>query len=77
MEVTSVSFLIDEKKAELEKKIKASGLIDDYEIEELDKVDGRKDVTISFKEPVNARFLRDILLKIFGEIKGRKPTEEE
>jgi len=77
MEVTTIGFLIDEKRAVLEKKLKASSLIDDFDIEDLDKSDVRKDVFVTFKEPINARFLNDTLKKIFGEIKGRAPSDEE
>lgn len=77
MEITSISFLVDEKRDVLKKKIEGSKLVDDFDIEDLDKVDGRKDVVITFKEPVNARFLPEILKKIFGEVKGKKPIVEE
>lgn len=77
MEITSMTFLIDEKRAALEKKLKASEKIDDFEIEELDKNDSRKEVTVAFKEPINARFISDVLKSIFGQIGGKKVSVEE
>lgn len=77
MEITSVSFLIDQKRAVLEKKLSSSALVDDYDIEDLDKTDSRKDVVVTFKEPVSVRFIQETLKKIVGEIGAKRPIAEE
>lgn len=75
MDVTTVGFLIDEKRAALESKIKKSGVVDDFDIEDLDKADNRKDVMITFKEPVDSKFLQETLHSIFGEAKTKHMVE--
>ena len=74
MDVTSISILIDEKRTVLEKKLK-HGDIDDFDIEDLDKVDGRKDVMIIFKDAVDARYLYKKLFDILGECGVKRDTE--
>ena len=74
MDVTSVGLLIDEKRSVLEKKLNNSE-VDDFDIEDLDKNDGRKDVMIIFKDSVDARYIYQKLYDILGECGTKRETE--
>ena len=76
MEITTLSLIIDEKRSNLENMIKKSDMIDEFDIEDLDDKDGRKDVMISFKEAVDSKFLQDALHSIFGDAKTKHTIEE-
>lgn len=72
-----LEMLIDEKRAILEKKLKTSGLIEDFEIEDLDKADRRKNIMLAFKNPVDAHFLNQLLVSILGQNQKKRLIEEE
>lgn len=74
MEITSVGILVDEKRAVLEKKLKHDD-IDDFDLEDLDKVDARKDIMIIFKNAIEVRYLPDKLHEILGDCSTKKSTE--
>ena len=61
MDITSVMFLINAKKAKLEEKFKKDERIDEFEIEDLDKNDQRKDVMIILNTPINHKYLTEML----------------
>ncbi len=74
MDVTSVGIMVDEKRSVLESKLKNDD-IDDFDIEDLDKTDNRKDVMIIFKNQIDVRYLADKLHEILGDCKTNKSTE--
>ena len=71
MEVLSLEIIVDEKHAELGKKLKDADNIDSFEVEDLDKQDGRKSVVIFIKEPVNINYVNQFLTSILGEHKAK------
>lgn len=74
MDITSVGILVDEKRSVLETKLKNDD-IDEFDIEDLDKVDQRKDVMIIFKNQIDVRYLPDKLHGILGDCATKKSTE--
>ena len=64
MDITSVMFLINAKKAALEDKLKNDERIEEFEIEDLDKNDQRKDVMVILKTPINHKYLTEMLNSI-------------
>ncbi len=74
MDVTSVGIMVDEKRSVLESKLKNDD-IDDFDIEDLDKTDNRKDVMIIFKNQIDVRYLPDKLHELLGDCKTKKSTE--
>lgn len=74
MDITSVGILVDEKRSVLETKLKNDD-IDEFDIEDLDKVDQRKDVMIIFKNQIDVRYLPDRLHGILGDCATKKSTE--
>lgn len=76
MEITTVVLIVDEKRAVLEKALK-NPLVDDHEIEDLDKKDGRKEVVVCFANPVESKYVNGVLSDIFGGIGTKKVSEEE
>ncbi len=64
--VTTVSFLINSSRSELENLLKNNEYVDDYEIEDLDDKDIRKDVFVIFKNPIDIRYLSNILQDILN-----------
>ncbi len=77
MRITTVGFLSNIKRAELEKRLSSSGIVDDFDIENLDAADGMKDVMVVFKEPVDARFLGDELKELLGGLEKNIAAEDE
>lgn len=77
MEITMLEMIIDEKRTILEKKLKGSNLIEEFEIEDLDKVDRRKTVLLVFKNPVDAHYLNQLLISIFGATQKKQLIEED
>ena len=55
MYVTTIEIVMDIKKKDLEEKLNSCTNIDEYNIEELDKEDYRKNVLISFANPIDIR----------------------
>ncbi len=74
MDITRVGILVDEKRSVLETKLKNDD-IDEFDIEDLDKVDQRKDVMIIFKNQIDVRYLPDRLHGILGDCATKKSTE--
>ena len=77
MQITTVGFLSNIKRAELDKKLSSAENIDDFDIENLDKADGMKDVMVVFKEPVDAKFLGEELTELLGGLEKKIASEEE
>ncbi len=77
MQITMVGFLSNVKRADLEKRLSSSDIVDDTDIENLDKVDGMKDVTVVFKEPIDARFIGKTLAELLGNIEKKISAEDE
>lgn len=77
MQITTVGFLSNVKRIELEKKLKTAENIDDFDIESLDKADGMKDVMVVFKEPVDAKFLGEELTSLLGGLEKKIVADEE
>ena len=77
MRITMVGFISNVKRADLEKKLAASDIIDDTDIENLDKVDGVKDVTVVFKEPIDARFIGKTMMDLLGTIEKKMSADDE
>ena len=67
MEVTAISIIVDKKRDELEKNLRESEQIEEFEIEDLDKNDVRKDAFIAFSSPVNLKYVNNILSDIIGD----------
>ncbi|MBW6451210.1 MAG: hypothetical protein K0B02_00585 [DPANN group archaeon] len=61
MNVTSIEFTANIKKSVLEDVIKKIDIIEEFDIEELDKNDGMKDIIISFSNPINIKYLTEAL----------------
>ena len=57
MFVTTVEFVVDIAKKELEDKLKAADNVDEFDIEDLDKNDRRKNILIRFSNPVDMKYL--------------------
>ncbi|MCK5299860.1 MAG: hypothetical protein KAJ54_01810 [Candidatus Aenigmarchaeota archaeon] len=57
MFVTTVEFVVDIAKKELEDKLKAADNVDEFDIEDLDKNDRRKNILIRFNNPVDMKYL--------------------
>lgn len=74
MDVTSVGILVDEKRSVLESRLKNDD-IDDFDIQDLDKADQRKDVMIIFKNQIDVRYLPDRLHELLGDCATKKSTE--
>lgn len=74
MDITSVNLLVDEKRTVLEKKLK-NPEVDEFDIEDLDKTDSRKDVVIIFKDVVDARYVYQKLYDILGDCGTKRDTE--
>ncbi|MEA3343987.1 MAG: hypothetical protein U9Q92_07550 [archaeon] len=74
MDITSVGILVDEKRSVLEAKLKNDD-IDDFDIQDLDKADQRKDVMITFKNQIDVRYLPGKLHGILGDCATKKSTE--
>ena len=74
MDVTSVGIMVDEKRSVLESKLK-NDEIDDFDIEDLDKTDNRKDIMIIFKNQIDVRYLADKLHELLGDCTTKKSTE--
>ena len=64
MNVTSLELTADVKKSVLESAIKKMDIIEEYDIEELDKGDGRKDIIIAFKNPVHIKYVSEALVPL-------------
>ncbi len=64
VQITSISFLINMQREELERKLRDNEYVDEFEIEDLDDKDVRKDVFIIFKNPVDSKYVNDILKEI-------------
>lgn len=77
MEITTVGFLANAKRSELEKILKSSDMIDDFDIEELDKIDGRKDVMLVFKTPIDAKYVGSKLNELLGKIEKKMVINED
>lgn len=77
MRITMVGFLSNVKRSDLEKKVKASDIVDDIDMEDLDKVDCMKDITIVFKEPIDARFIGKTLTELLSGIEKTVAAEDE
>jgi len=77
MQITTVGFLSNIKRADLEKKLSSAGNVDDFDIESLDKADGMKDIMVVFKEPVDAKFLGAELTELLGGLEKKMVSEEE
>ena len=61
--MTTISVLINKSRKELEEMLSNNEYVDDFEIEELDKEDIRKEVFIVLKNPIDLRFACEILGK--------------
>ena len=71
MDITSVMFLINAKKAKLEEKFKNDERIDEFEIEDLDKNDQRKDVMIILNTPINHKYLTQMLESVVDGVEEK------
>ncbi|NOR84704.1 hypothetical protein GQ473_01160 [archaeon] len=71
MDITSIMFLINAKKTVLEEKLKNDERIEEFEMEELDKNDQRKDVMIILKTPINHKYLTEMLLSIVDGVEEK------
>ncbi len=72
-----VGFLSNVKRADLEKKLGSCDFVDDVDIENLDKVDGMKDVTVVFKEPIDARFIGKTMASLLDGVEKKMVAEDE
>ncbi len=75
MDVTTISLLVDKKRDELENALKNSDYVDEFEIEDLDKQDVRKDVFIAFSSPVSLKYVNDLLKDIIGDTLNNRNIE--
>ncbi len=66
--MTTFSVLVNKSRKELEDLLSNNDYVDDFEIEDLDKEDLRKEVFVVLKNPIDIRFACEILGKeIFKE----------
>lgn len=77
MNVTSLEFTADIKKSVLEEAIKKMNIIDEYDIDELDKKDGRKDIILAFKNPIHIKYLASALEPLVKAIPATKQVDED
>ena len=77
MEITTVGFLATIKRVDVEKTLKSSALVDDYDIEDLDKVDGKKDIMIVFKTPIDSKFVGPKLQELLGKFEKKIALNDE
>lgn len=68
MYVTTIELVMDIKKDELKAKLSASSNVEEYDIEELDKKDYRKNVLISFSNPIDLQGIETELKNTLGLI---------
>ena len=61
VQITTASFLINMPRAELESLLNNNEYIDDFEIEDLDKKDTRKEVFIVFKNPIALKYFSEVV----------------
>ncbi len=66
MFVTTIEFVVDVSKKDLDEKLKAAENVDEFDIADLDKLDKRKNVLITFKDPVALRFIKDEIVSNIG-----------
>jgi hypothetical protein len=72
MFVTTIEFVVDIKRKDLEEKLKAYDNFDEYDMEDLDKKDIRKGVFAIFKNPIDLRYLEEELIKNIGIVELEK-----
>jgi len=77
MRITMVGFLSNVKRADLEKKLASSDIVDDTDIENLDKVDGMKDVTVVFKERLTRVSSEKTMMDLLGSVEKKMAAEDE
>lgn len=65
--VNSIELVVDLKKEEIEKNLKAADNLDSFDIEDLDDVDERKSVVLMFSEPVDMKYVAQSVKDIIGE----------
>ncbi len=70
MLVTAVDLLVNAKRKDLEAKLKSQKHVGDFDIEELDKKDGMKDVMVSFAEPVDLKYATTALNELQDLLKS-------
>ena len=68
MFVTTIEIVIDIKREDLKTKLDACSNIEEFDIEELDKEDYRKNVLISFINPVDISGIESELKNTLGLI---------
>lgn len=61
--MTTFSVLINKSRKELEDVLTNNEYVDDFEIEDLDKEDIRKEVFVVLKNPIDLRFVCEVLRK--------------
>lgn len=75
MQINSIGLLVRAKRSELESKLKNNGEIDDFDIQDLDKIDEMKDVMISFTNPVDLKYASDSIQDLLKDIVTIKTYE--
>ena len=63
IQVTTASFLVNMSKVDLENLLNGNEYVDDFEIEELDKEDRRKEVFVVFKNPIDLKYFSNVVLQ--------------
>ena len=72
MEIISLEIVINDKLKVLEAKLKVADNIESFDVDALDKIDERKSVLLSFKEPINVNYINQFLVSILGEHKAKE-----
>ena len=65
MFITTIELMAEGRKEEIEKRLETSDMIADYEIDAQSKESGRKNIILSFSNPVDIRYVApaiDVLL---------------
>ncbi|MCK5062679.1 MAG: hypothetical protein KAR23_02015 [Candidatus Aenigmarchaeota archaeon] len=57
MFITTIELRAKGKKEEIEKRLKTSDMISDYDIDAQDKENSRKNIILSFSNPVDTRYV--------------------
>ncbi len=64
MFITTIEIVAKGKKEEMEKKLKSSDVLAEFDIEELDKNDDMKNILLSFNNPIDVKYVSQAVTKI-------------
>ena len=77
MYVTTIELVVDINKKELKEKLSVCSNIEEFDLEELDKDDYRKNVLISFANPIDIRGIEAEIKNTLGIVELPKKEVAE